>query len=582
MKAYLVKLVESAVNGFLEEIGTTLPDGITVQVERTRDERYGEFASNIALNLARQARLKPREIAAGIMKYLPQSEFIDKTEIAGPGFINFFLAQQAYLQVIPDIQTQGAGFGRNHMGAGNHVLLEFVSTNPTGPLHVGHGRGAAYGASVANLLEAAGFTVTREYYVNDAGRQMDILATSVWLRYLELCGTALEFPEKGYRGDYIRQIAELIIQEKGKAFHKPPDTDSFEKISTSEGDVQLDQLINLAKTLLGRDDYLYIHQATLDNILDDIKNDLEEFGIRFDVWFSEQSLISSGEVAECVTALKDAGEIYQKDGAQWFRSTAYGDEKDRVVIRENGQLTYFASDIAYHLNKYNRGFSSMINIWGADHHGYIARVKAAMKTLGKEPERLHILLVQFAVLYRGREKVSMSTRSADYVTLRDLRQEVGNDAARFFYVMRKSEQHLDFDLELAKSQSKDNPVYYIQYAHARISSVMSQLREKGFSYGADDSLASLETLVQPHEQSLMKSLLRYPEVIQSAAGNYEPHQICFYLNDLANEFHSYYNSHQFIVDDTAIRNARISLILAVQQVIKNGLEILGVTAPDKM
>lgn len=582
MKQYLFNLLDAAVNGFFTETGLSLPDSSSIQIERTRDERYGEFASNIALNISKTAGLKPRDLAAGILKHLPESEFLDKVEIAGPGFINFFLAQKAYLQVIPDILTGGADFGRNNMGADQQVLLEFVSTNPTGPLHVGHGRGAAYGASVANLLEAAGYTVTREYYVNDAGRQMDILATSVWLRYLEQCGAGVPFPEKGYRGDYIRQIADNILREKGTIFNKQPQADSNEKIAAADGDAQLDLLIAQAKTALGIEGYTYIHQTTLANILDDIKDDLAEFGIRFDIWFSEESLTSSGEVMECITKLQDAGEIYEKDGAQWFRSTYYGDEKDRVVVRENGQLTYFASDIAYHLNKYNRGYTGMVNIWGADHHGYISRVKAAVKALGRNPDLLEILLVQFAVLYRGTEKVSMSTRSADYVTLRDLRQEVGNDAARFFYVMRKSEQHLDFDLELAKSQSKDNPVYYIQYAHARISSVMNQLSEKGFTFNREEALAALEMLTQSHEQMIMKTLLRYPEVIQTAAGSYEPHQICFYLSDLANEFHSYYNTHQFIVDDPAIRNARICLILAVRQVIKNGLEILGVTAPDKM
>ena len=582
MKRYLFNLLDAAVKGFFTETGLSLPDSNSIQIERTRDERYGEFASNIALNLSKTAGLKPRDLAAGILKHLPESDFLDKVEIAGPGFINFFLAQKAYLQVIPDILAGGEGFGRDSMGANQHVLLEFVSTNPTGPLHVGHGRGAAYGASVANLLEAAGYAVTREYYVNDAGRQMDILATSVWLRYLEQCGSTVDFPEKGYQGDYIQQIAEDIFREKGTVFNKAPEANRNDKNAGVDGDTHLDLLIAQAKAALGKEEYTYIHQTTLAHILDDIKNDLEEFGIKFDRWFSEESLISSGEVTQCITKLQDEGEIYEKDGAQWFRSTYYGDEKDRVVVRENGQLTYFASDIAYHLNKYNRGYTGMINIWGADHHGYISRVKAALKALGRNPDLLEILLVQFAVLYRGTEKVSMSTRSADYVTLRDLRQEVGNDAARFFYVMRKSEQHLDFDLELAKSQSKDNPVYYIQYAHARISSVMNQLSEKGFTYRPEEARISLEKLTQPHELMIMKTLLRYPEVIQAAAGNYEPHQICFYLSDLANEFHSYYNSHQFIVDDTGVRNARISLILAVRQVIKNGLGILGVTAPDKM
>ena len=582
MKEHIHQLVATALESVKAGTGLTVPDDTIIQIERTRDERHGEFATNIALSLAKAAQQKPRDLAAEILKHLPESEYIEKIEIAGPGFINFFLTQKAYLQIIPDILNSKRDFGRNDMGRGQAVLLEFVSTNPTGPLHVGHGRGAAYGASVANLLEAAGYDVTCEYYINDAGRQMDILATSVWLRYLELCGFELRFPEKAYRGEYIRNIAGQILEAGGQTFHKPPDAAEYERIAGEEGDTQLDSYISLAKERLGEVDYRFIHGTTLTVILEDIKDDLSEFGIFFDNWFSEQSLLSSGEVLECITALKDGGEIYEKEGAQWFRSTFYGDEKDRVVVRENGQLTYFASDIAYHLNKYNRGFSKMINIWGADHHGYISRVKAAVKALNRDPDQLEILLVQFAVLFRGTEKISMSTRAADYVTLRDLRQEVGNDAARFFYVTRKSEQHLDFDLELAKSQSNDNPVYYIQYAHARIASVMKQLSEKGFKYSQENQESSLIKLTQAHEQQIMKSLALYPEVIRTAAENHEPHQICFYLRELANIFHSYYNSHQFIVDDAVVRNARISLILAVQQVIRNGLEILGVSAPDKM
>ena len=431
MKEHIHQLVATALESVKADTGLTVPDDTPIQVERTRDERHGEFATNIAMSLAKAAKQKPRDLAAELLKHLPESDYIEKIEIAGPGFINFFLTQKAYLQIIPDILNRKEGFGRNDMGQEQPVLLEFVSTNPTGPLHVGHGRGAAYGASVANLLEAAGYDVTCEYYINDAGRQMDILATSVWLRYLELCGFELRFPEKAYRGEYIRKIAEQIFEARGSAFHKPPETAEYERIAGEEGDAQLDSYILLAKVRLGEKDYRFIHETTLMDILEDIKNDLSEFGISFDNWFSEQSLLNSGEVTECIAALKNNREIYEKDGAQWFRSTFYGDEKDRVVVRDNGQLTYFASDIAYHLNKYNRGFSKMINIWGADHHGYITRVKASVKALNRDPDLLEILLVQFAVLYRGTEKVSMSTRSADYVTLRDLRQEVGNDAARF-------------------------------------------------------------------------------------------------------------------------------------------------------
>jgi len=556
---------------------------VDILLEKTRDEKFGDFACNIAMQLCKQLKRKPRDIAELIIKHLPISDKVSKVEIAGAGFINFFLVSNAFIQIIDEVLNAGEEFGKQPSN-NQTVQLEFVSANPTGPLHVGHGRGAAYGAALGNLLETAGFNVHREYYVNDAGRQMNILATSVWLRYLELCGENVTFPSNGYKGDYVFDIAATLHRENGETFRFPVST-VFENVPEDEpnGDKELhiDALIEKAQLLLGLENYEKVFQAGLQAILDDIRKDLEQFGVTYNEWFSERSL----KVEEAIEKIKESGFTYQQDGALWFRSTAFGDEKDRVLIRDNGQATYFASDVAYHLNKLTRGFDHLINIWGADHHGYIPRVKAALQALGENSEKLTVLLVQFATLYRGKEKVQMSTRSGEFVTLRELRQEVGKDAARFFYVLRKSEQHVDFDLELAKSQSNDNPVFYIQYAHARINSVFIQLwrkdrKENGFKYEREQ--ADLSLLTDKHEQDLLISLMRYPELIKVAAQNYEPHQIAYYLRELANKFHTYYNACQFIVEETALRNARLTLIKAVQQVLQNGLKILGVSAPKMM
>lgn len=582
MRQHIIKLVSASIDKLRLESGLNIPKVTSIQIERTRDNKHGEFASNIAMTLTKAAGMKPRDLASKIVLHMPDSPFIEKVEIAGPGFINFFLTGTAHLQVINDIHEKKTNYGRSDLGKQQSILVEFVSTNPTGPLHVGHGRGAAYGASVANLLEVAGYKVSKEYYVNDAGRQMDILAISVFLRYLGLCGASIPFPLKAYQGDYIQVISEQLFKKHKNALNIDLDDDTRQSWQQADDESKLDLIIDFAKTKLGEKNYRVFHSAALKDILKDIKEDLEEFGIHFDNWFSEQALVDSNQINDCIKRMQATGEIYEKEGALWFRSSHYGDEKDRVVVRENGQITYFASDIAYHINKYDRGFDTVINVWGADHHGYISRVKAALQASGKDPKNLEILLVQFAVLFRGKEKVSMSTRSADYVTLRDLRTEVGNDAARFFYVTRKSDQHLDFDLELAKSTSNDNPVYYIQYAHARVSSVMRQMQGKGLEFDFEQAINHFHLLVEEHEMTLLRTLARYPEIIESAAEKYEPHQICYYLRNLANDFHSYYNSHQFIIDDKGLRLARIGLILATQQVIKNGLSIIGVSAPDTM
>jgi arginyl-tRNA synthetase len=557
-----------------------------IQVTRTRDAAHGDFASNIAMMLAKPAGRNPRELAETLIDALPEHEHVHKVEIAGPGFINFFIHQQTTLDVIRTILDRRDRFGTSEVGHGEKVQIEFVSANPTGPLHVGHGRGAAYGATVASLMRAVGYDVDCEYYVNDAGRQMNILAVSVWLRYLQHFGVTIDFPVNGYRGDYILDIAKDLASAHGGVFvHEARHI--MDKIPADEprgGDkeIHIDALIERAGKLLGKDGYRVVFEAGLDSILADIAEDLEDFGVHFDFWYSEQTLSDRNLIDKAVQQLQDAGHIYENKGALWFRSTDFGDEKDRVVIRDNGQATYFASDIAYHMDKFARGFHRVINIWGADHHGYVPRVKAAIRALGEDDNKLDILLVQFAILYRSGERVQMSTRSGSFVTLRELRQEVGNDAARFFYVMRKCEQHMDFDLDLAKSQSNDNPVYYIQYAHARVCSVLRQLAEKNLSHDIDAGNENLELLTESHETDLAIQLAKYPEVVEKAATSAEPHLLVHYLRELANQFHTYYNAHQFIVDDDAIRNARLNLISAASQVIHNGLSLLGVSAPESM
>ncbi len=586
MKAQIEQLVSAALERLVAE--GTLDGGLTTQpvVERARGAGHGDFATNAALVNAKAARMKPRELAERLVAALPDDRRIAKVEIAGPGFINFHLAPAAWRQVVPEILEKSHDYGRSDLGGGRRVQVEFVSANPTGPLHVGHGRGAAYGAVVADLLEAVGFDVHREYYVNDAGRQMDILAVSVWLRYLELAGEELAFPANGYQGDYVWDIAATLHREHGDDYRRPA-AQVFEGIpadAPAGGDKEkhIDALIARARELLGDNRYRYVFELALNTILDDIRDDLEKFGVVYDQWFSERTLVESGAVNRALERLRQGGWLYEKEGALWFRSTEFGDEKDRVVERENGQTTYFASDIAYHMDKLERGFDRIIDVWGADHHGYVPRVKAALKALGDDPDKLDVLLVQFAILWRGGEKVPMSTRSGEFVTLRQLRKEVGRDAARFFYVMRKCEQHMDFDLDLAKSQSSDNPVYYVQYAHARVCSVLRQAAEKGLRVEPSEGDANLERLVEPHELALLKTLSRYPEVVEAAALGEEPHLLTHYLRELANEFHTYYNAHPFLVEDEGLRDARIKLILAVREVVRNGLGLLGVSAPESM
>ena len=553
-----------------------------IKIEYSRDPSHGDFASNLAMVLAKTHNCNPRELANRITENLPKSDLIKRTEIAGPGFINFFLNQNSYQSVVLDILEKGDAYGNSKIGDNQSTLIEFVSANPTGPLHIGHGRGAAYGAAIVNLLKKTGFNIHCEYYVNDSGRQMDILTVSTWIRYLQQHDKEICFPESAYKGNYIIDIAADLKNKYANKF-VTPHKDILDLLDTKEeADIKIDKLIKHCASVLGGKNYRLILETCLDSILSSIKNDLNEFGVEFNNWYSEYSLLKNNSVNQCIAKLNDKSWIYQKDGAKWFRSSKLGDEKDRVLERENGQKTYFASDIAYHLSKFERGYKKIINIWGADHHGYIERVKASMKALDYPPEAITILLVQFATLFRGKEKLQMSTRSGEFITLKELIKEVGKDAARFFYIMRKNEQHLDFDLELAKSESNDNPVYYIQYAHARICSVFRQMNEKGYTFFQSKKLSDLSTLTEDHEIKLLRSLAKYPDVIESAAVSFEPHQLAYYLKDLANDFHTYYNVNQFLVEDDLIRNARLSLIDATRQVIRNGLLQLGVSSPEEM
>ena len=582
MKDQLQDLIKKCIQDLISK-GILIEMPPNVRLDHTKDNSHGDYATNIALMLSKQAKMNPVDLAKIIVDQLEESSFINKIEIAGPGFINFFISDESSSSVVSEIIDQEALYGSSEIGQGKKVLLEYVSANPTGPLHVGHGRGAAYGATISNLLRAVGFKVDNEYYVNDAGRQMDILAVSIYLRYLSLCGENLRFPDNGYQGQYIKDIAQVIYDSSGEEFYKKLDL-IFANVSKdgSEGgnkESHIDGLIENSKSILG-DSFRAIFQVGIESILGGIKSDLSEFGVVFEKWFSEQSLIDTGLSESCISKLKESEKVYEKDGALWFKTTNYGDEKDRVVVRDNGNHTYFASDIAYHFDKFERGYDKIINVWGADHHGYISRVKASIDALGHSPDKLEILLVQFANLYRGGSKVQMSTRSGSFVTLEDLRKEVGNDAARFFYILRKSEQHMDFDLDLAKSKTNENPVYYIQYAHARICSVFRQANEKEME--VDHSQANLSLLTEGIEKNIIKELSRYKSVLESSAIQYEPHQLAYYLRDLSTHFHSYYNACKFIVEDKHLTQARLSLIHATRQILINGLSILGVSAPESM
>jgi arginyl-tRNA synthetase len=525
-----------------------------VEIGEPKTATHGDFSTNFAMVMASAQKMPPRKIAEIITGEIEDhAGLIEKTEIAGPGFINFFVKQNSWHPVLQQIYEDDEKFGSCNIGDGKKIQVEFVSANPTGPLHVGHGRGAAVGDSVANILSFCGYDVQREYYINDSGRQISTLGNSVYLRYLELFGEKIEFPGDCYQGDYIRETALKIKEDKGGLL-----LDESEKEAV-----------------------LFCARFAAVRILEGIKDDLELFGVKFDRWFSEQSLFDSGKVESVINNLKDADVIYEKDGAYWFRTSEYGDEKDRVVVRNNGLTTYFASDIAYHADKFDRGFERVIDVWGADHHGYIQRLSASIEASGRRRDQFHVILIQLVNLLRGGVPVAMSTRSGEFVTLQDVIKEVGTDAARFIFLTRHYESHLDFDLELAKKKSNDNPVFYVQYVHARISSIVRKGREDGIDEVRWDKKI-ISVLTEPEEIQILKILASYQDVVRSGAELLEPHRITYFLMNLAAAFHSYYNKHRVLSDDPAITKGRLCLVLAIKKVIRNGLKLLGVSAPEQM
>jgi arginyl-tRNA synthetase len=579
MKSQLQTLLRTALESLLAGTGAAVPD--TIQVEATKDAKFGDFQSNLALTLAKPLGKPPRQVAEALLRALPPSPTVSKVEIAGPGFINFFLADAAFQGIVNEVLAAGERYGRDDSGAAGRIMVEFVSANPTGPMHVGHGRNAAYGDALANILAAAGWEVHREYYINDAGRQADILTVSVWLRYLELCGEAVMFPDNGYPADYVRASAAKLQAQAGGRLHHPvlKVVDGLPPDGQEGGDKEahMDGLIVRARELLGGD-YHVVQRLALDDQLADIRATLDAFNVRFDRWASERETVDSGAVKKALAQLEAGGHTYSQDGALWLRTTAFGDEKDRVLIKADGAATYFVNDIAYHVDKLARNWPLLLDVWGADHHGYIGRMRAAIEALTGRKDALNVQLIQFVTLSSGR----MGKRSGNFVTLRDLISEAGKDATRFFYLSRSHDQHLEFDIELARSQSNDNPVYYVQYAHARVCSVFRQAAERGLAFDETAVPASLHRLVESHEKSLLVLLGRYAETLRNAAAQSAPHTLTFYLRDVADGLHRWYGAHAFLVDDAELRTARLGLAAAARQVIANGLGLLGVAAPEQM
>lgn len=554
MKETLGQIVSNAARRAHEK--GLLPSGDIpgVEIEEPRAGAHGDFSTNLAMTMARIQKMPPRKIAESILEHLEDPEgWIESTDIAGPGFINFYLKPAAWIPVLDTIHRKDMRYGASDLGNGQRVQVEFVSANPTGPLHVGHGRGAAVGDTVARILAFSGYDVQREYYINDSGRQIRTLGLSVYQRCRELAGETIVFPEEGYQGDYIIELAKGLMDARDRDFLDQPEADAIAVCA----------------------------RYAADRILAGIRQDLADFGVEYDQWFSEQSLYDSGRVEGTIDRLKQAGTIFEQEGAFWFNTTAHGDEKDRVVVRANGLTTYFASDIAYHQEKFERGFDRVIDVWGSDHHGYIPRMKASIAASGIDPDRFQVILVQFVNLLRVGEPVAMSTRAGEFVTLNDVVKEVGRDAARFIFLTRSTDNPLDFDLEVAKSRSNDNPVYYVQYVHARISSMTRKASENGLAGNSWESSLG-ERLTGPDDIQLIKTMARYPEVIRQSAVWTEPHRVTFYLMDLAAAFHSYYNKHRVISDDPDLSRARLYLVTAVQKVIRNGLALLGVSAPEQM
>lgn len=531
------------------------------EVETPKHEGQGDFSTNFAMVSAKLQKMAPAKIAKSLVEVMsdndqiPLGPVLEKIEVAGPGFINFFLSPGAWHPVVDKVLSQDAAFGRSDMGHGQRVQVEFVSANPTGPLHVGHGRGAAVGDAVGNILSFAGFDVQKEYYINDSGRQIRTLGTSVWLRLQQIQGKTVDFPQDCYQGDYIQDLARQVLDAQGKDF---ADADETQGIETC------------ARFAAGE-------------ILAGIRSDLDDFGVRYDNWFSEQSLYDSGRVQSAIENFKEKDLIYEKDGALWFRTEKFGDEKDRVVVRNNGLTTYFASDIAYHDEKYERGFDRVIDVWGADHHGYIKRIDAAVVATGRKSEQFDVILVQLVNLLRDGNPVQMSTRAGEFVTLKDIVDEVGKDAARFMFLSRSYDSGLEFDLELAKKKSADNPVYYVQYVHARITGILNKAKDEGLIDQTDFKAGvNLEKLVTEEELKLIKQIAGFREQVEKSAATLHPHVMFTYLMTLAAAFHAYYNHHKVIIDDKPLSLARLSLVLAVKKVIRNGLGLLGVSAPERM
>jgi len=554
LKNRLTALLDGALKTCIEKGMFEVMEPPSIEMETTKDEAHGDYASNIAMVLAKEAKKAPRKIAEMLCGEIDDQErVLGKIEIAGPGFINFFIKEDVWVTLLRDVDTLKEQFGKNNVGQDKRVQVEFVSANPTGPLHIGHARGAVIGDVIANMLSASGFDVYREYYINDAGNQMNNLGMSVLLRNLELLGQSVDFPENCYQGGYIKDIAKEIMEKHGDAYLSRDRNETVRFYTDYAANV----------------------------ILDEIKVDLKDFGIVFDEYFSERELHKDNGVANLLDELEKRGFVYREDETLWFRTTDFGDEKDRVVVRKNGEPTYFAADIAYHRNKYDRGFDIVIDIWGADHHGYMPRVYAGIQALGFNKEALKIVLVQLVNLLRDGKPVAMSTRSGEFVTMKEVVDEVGKDAARYNFLMRRSDSHLDFDLELAKRQSNENPVYYVQYAHARICSIMRLAAEKNYRI-PDYAQTDLSRLLLSEEVGLIKSISRFPEIVEGAALSLEPHRLTFYLNELAGLLHSYYNKYKVISDDEGLTKARLFLMRSIQTVLNNGLTLLGVSAPDKM
>jgi len=525
-----------------------------IEVEEPNAWSHGDFSTNISMVMASIQKMPPRKIAEAIIKNINDPDgMLDKTEIAGPGFINFFLNKHSWHPVLQKIHEQDALYGASDIGKGKKIQVEFVSANPTGPLHVGHGRGAAVGDSVANILLFCGYNVEKEYYINDSGRQINTLGRSVFLRYKELFEADVQFPEDCYQGDYVRDLAGKARDDNG------------------------DKLLSMRE----EEAISYCARFAAENILSEIKEDLESFGVVFDRWYSEQSLFDSGKVDSVINDLRKQNIIFEDDGALWFRTKDFGDEKNRVVVRSNGLTTYFASDIAYHQDKFDRGFERVVDVWGADHHGYIPRVSAAIEASGHTRDKFNVILIQLVNLLRDGEPVAMSTRSGEFVTLRDVISEVGSDAARFIFLTRHYESALDFDLELAKKKTNDNPVYYVQYVHARISSIVRKAQERGISEIVWND-GAISRLNEPEEIQLIKIMARYPEIVRCSAEYMEPHRITYYLMNLASAFHAYYNKHRVLTDEAELTIGRLYLVIAVKKIIRNGLSLLGVSAPEKM